>query len=290
MRIGLISDLHWMREPPSSAAAWHGGGDFGGVPERLARALGHFAANDVDRIVLAGDLAHHGDLESLVEVLQALREASAPVLVVAGNHDITDDPERLTRALGMAEAPTVSLATAEASEHDGVQVAGVHVGESDAWFAARLRSVPPAGAWGSRPLLLISHYPVLSLASEISARGLPYPGDLLDREELAERLLGHPAPVLVMGGHIHARACATRGPVLQLSCGALVEPPYECALVDLDLSDGGVMTVRRQCLRLLGQAGPNEPVFSPEQEAWRFEGGRWAENVPTESTEPVGLR
>jgi hypothetical protein len=210
--------------------------------------------------------------------------------VVAGNHDITDDPERLARALDLAQAPNVWLAEPEGRVHDGVQVAGVHVGESDAWFAARLRAVPPAGAWGPEPLLLISHYPVLSLAGEISARGLPYPGDLLDRDELAERLLGHPAPVLVVGGHIHARASASRGPVLQLNAGALVEPPYECALVDLDRAANGGLTVRRRCQRLFGEPNPNEPVLSPEQEAWRFEGGRWVENEPAESIRPVGLR
>jgi hypothetical protein len=93
-----------------------------------------------------------------------------------------------------------------------------------------------------------------------------------------------------VGGHVHARASATRGPVLQLSAGALVEPPYECALVDLDLPWEGVLAVERRSLRLLERSSAHEPVFSPEQEAWRFEGDRWVENVPTESTEPVGLR
>jgi hypothetical protein len=75
-----------------------------------------------------------------------------------------------------------------------------------------------------------------------------------------------------------------------LSAGALVEPPYECALVDLDLSTEGGFTVGRRCLRLFGEPNPNEPVLSPEQEAWRFDGGRWVENMPAESTLPVALR
>jgi predicted phosphodiesterase len=284
MRIGLVSDLHWMREPPTVAQAWHGDGELAGVLDRLAAALGHFADQGADRIVVAGDLSHHGDVESMIDVLRALGNAPAPVVLVAGNHDITDDPERLAQALTLAETPRLSLAGPEGVEQYGLQVAGVHVGESDGWFRARLRGMPVAGAWGSRPLVLISHYPVLSLATEVATRGLPYPGDVLERERLAEMLLARSAPAIVLGGHLHVRATRAAGPVLQLTAGALAEPPYECALIDIERSDDGALSVQRRCLRLLGEPGPREPVFAPEHEAWDFDGARWIESVPVAPT------
>lgn len=291
MRLGLISDLHWMRKPPAAAGGWHGAGaDFSGVLGRLAAALEHFAVNDVDRIVLAGDLAHHGDLESQVEVIEAMGAASAPVLVVAGNHDVTDDPERLARALTEVRDANVSLAEPEGTEERGLRVAGVHVGRSEAWFSARLRALPRVGDWGAKPVLLVSHYPVVSLATEVAERGLPYPGDLLDRAELAARLVEHPAPVVVVGGHLHVRATATLGSILQLSAGALVEPPYECALVDLCFEEDGALVVRRSCWRLLGEETSSEPVFSPADEAWGFEGDRWVATASTGPNEPVAVR
>jgi hypothetical protein len=40
MRLGVISDVHWMAETPASSAGWHGAGaDFRGVLDRLERAL-----------------------------------------------------------------------------------------------------------------------------------------------------------------------------------------------------------------------------------------------------------
>jgi predicted phosphodiesterase len=275
MRIGLISDLHWMREPPSSAAGWHGvGGEFAGVQGRLTAALEHFAASEVDLVAVCGDLAHHGDLESLAAVLGVLAGAGAPVIAVAGNHDVTESPDRLAEAMARVPAGDVSLAAGAGEEVAGLPVAGVQVGESSGWFRARLAAAPSLEDWGQGPLVLLSHYPVLSLAEEVAARGLPYPGDLLDRAELAEALAARQAPTVVLSGHVHVRATRSSGPVLQLSAGALVEPPYECAVVEV-AGGGGELRVSRRCLRLLGGPVAGEPVFAPEEEEWRFVGSDW---------------
>lgn len=296
-RLGLVSDVHWMAEPPATASGWHGtGAELAGALDRLSLALDRFAEHDVDAIALAGDLAHHGDVDSLAQVLAACAHASAPVLVVAGNHDVDGDADRLARAHEQAvvparslaaaatgetrhrvadERPAVTLATPAGETQAGIRVAGVHVGETAGWFGARLRELPDPAAWGDEPLVLISHYPVLSLAVPVSEQGLPYPGDLLDRRELADPLIARPAPTLVIGGHVHARATLVEGPVLQLTGGALVEPPYECALVDVEVPAPGLLAVRRECLRLRDGEGAREPVLAPERETWLFDGRQW---------------
>ncbi len=124
----------------------------------------------------------------------------------------------------------------------------------------RLRQPPDVEAWGQAPTVLISHFPALSLATPITASGFPYPGDLIDRQELEDRLTARAAPTVVMSGHVHARAADARGCVLQLTCGAMVEPPYECAVIDVDRADGGTVTVHRQSIRL---GEPEPPRAGP---------------------------
>jgi calcineurin-like phosphoesterase family protein len=275
MRIGLVSDVHWMAQPPATASGWHGAGaDLASALDRLALALERFAQRRVDAVVLAGDLAHHGDLGSCSAVLAACAHASAPVLVVAGNHDVDGDADRLARAQELAGAPGVALASGAGVSCAGVRVAGVHVGETAGWFGARLRRLPDVEAWGEEPVVLISHYPVLSLATRLSEQGFPYPGDLLDRRELAGLLIERTAPTLAIGGHVHARATLADGAVLQLTGGALVEPPYECAVIDVAAADG-VLAVSRECVRLREPDGGREPVLAPEREAWLFDGWQW---------------
>jgi len=278
MRIGLVTDVHRMPNAPASAAAWHGGGEFEGALDRLREALSLFAERSVDLVLVGGDLAHHGDLDSLADVLAECTEASAPVLVVAGNHDVADDASRLERAA----RDLVALATPLGELHDAVRVAGVHVGETDGWFGARLRELPQPGDWGDDPVVLLSHYPALSLATLVSEQGFPYPGDLLDRGQLAQRLVGRRAPVVVVGGHVHARAALTDGPVLQLTTGALVEPPFEVAVIEVEPSLSGTLTVRRHSIPLLDVPRARVPIFSPQHEAWRFDGLTW-----TAQTQPV---
>jgi hypothetical protein len=55
-----------------------------------------------------------------------------------------------------------------------------------------------------------------------------------------------------------------------------VEPPYECAVIDVQSDTAGIVAVTRQCVRLGEPQGPDaEPVFSPEREEWLFDGWQW---------------
>ncbi len=288
MRLGLISDLHWMLEPPDAGIAWHGGSaEFTAVLDRLRLALDHFAEQEVDLVALTGDLAHYGDDDALAQVLSACARASAPVLVVAGNHDLAEDPLRVERAISSAGEDGVSLASLAGAPHADTRVAGVHVGSTHGWFGARLQALPDMGTWGSDPVVLISHYPLLSLAKLLSDNGFPYPGDLLDRREIAALLGARPAATIVVGGHVHARVATTAGPVLQLTCAAMVEPPYECYVIDVEERSEGTLAVRRASVRLRSGGTGREPVFSPAREEWTFDGARWSATSPAASLSPA---
>lgn len=275
LRIGLVNDLHWMQAPPASPTAWHGPGEFEGVLDRLQLALTHFAAKEVDLVIAAGDFAHHGDLDSLSHVLSALAGADASALAVSGNHDVVDDPHLLERALEQAAVQGVALATPTGSPQGEMQVAGVHVDASEGWFGVRLREPPDTAAWSSEPVLLISHYPVLSLACAVTASGFPYPGDLIERAEIADRLSARSAPTVVLSGHIHARASIAEGPVLQITNAAMVEPPYECSVIEIESAPSGALTVVRESVRVGAPASRREPVFSAPHEEWTFDGAGW---------------
>jgi len=290
MRIGLVSDVHWRTHQPAvesgwhgadAAAGWHGtGAELRGALARLELALERFAEHDADLVALAGDLAHQGELGALAQVLETCARASASVLVVGGNHDVDGDVDRLVRAHALATAhgraaSGVRLADPAGELHARVLVAGVHVGATHGWFGARLRELPDPAHWGEEPLVLISHYPALSLATSLSDAGFPYPADLVDRRELAALLRARRAPTLVLSGHVHARAARAEGAVLQLTGGSLVEPPYECALIDVEPLAPGLLAVQRTCLRLREADGAREPVLAPEQEAWLFDGLQW---------------
>jgi 3',5'-cyclic AMP phosphodiesterase CpdA len=277
VRLGLISDVHWMTRPPASTGGWHGPGEYAGALDRVRTALEHFADRHADLIVLAGDLAHHGDPDSLLAVLAACRQAPAPVLVATGNHDVSQTRDRLSQALADVADPNLSLVTASGAIYDGTRVAGVHVGEIEGLFWPRLSCLPDTNGWGAEPVVLVSHYPVISLNSIVSAAGLPYPGDLLDRRELCASLLGPGTPTIVIGGHVHARATAVQGTLLQLTVGAMIEPPYECALIEIDDAASGGLIVRRENIRLRGASDQLDPVFSPVGEAWRYAARRWTQ-------------
>lgn len=277
MRIGLISDVHWMTEQPASNDAWHGPGEYAGALDRVRLALEHFARGHVGVIALGGDLAHRGDLQSLTEALTACHGASAPVLVATGNHDISQSPHQLEQAHRAASDANLSLVTPTGMTCDGVRVAGVHVGEIQGWFRPRLSSLPSTAGWGEEPVVLLSHFPVLSFAAIIAENGLAYPGDLLDRQDLQAALTTRALPTIVIGGHIHARATRTEGPILQLTVGAMIEPPYECAVIEIDHTAPDKVIVRRDNIRLHGTSSPLDPVFSPVSEVWENAAGGWVE-------------
>ena len=110
---------------------------------------------------------------------------------------------------------------------------------------------------------------MLSRQRRLSERGLKYAGDLTNRGALA-RGISRNGPVVVLSGHIHARERLADGTVLQLSAGALIEPPHEIAIIDVEPG-----RVRRRISLLGPRVTPRDPVLAPADEAWAFADGSW---------------
>jgi predicted phosphodiesterase len=261
MRLGFVTDVHWTNGVPEYLG-WHNAWDFEGLPRRLAAVAGHFS--DLDLIVLSGDISSGGDLESISHVLGELGDV--PVIAVTGNHDVEDGEGLLAAAV----RDGAQLAQPAGIVQDGLRVAGIQVKAVAGGCAAVVE--PETAAWGEEPVVFVSHYPVLSRTELFAEHGFEYPGDLVGREAIATSLLARSAPTVVLCGHIHARESHTHGPVLQLVGGALIEAPYECAVVEVDAD---TRTVRREARPLTGPAVERTPVFAPEVERWRFDGLVW---------------
>ena len=105
----------------------------------------------------------------------------------------------------------------------------------------------------------------------MAAAGLPYAGDLVNRDDLEGRLRSDPRPTLVLSGHIHARCSTHDGPLLQFTVGAMIEPPFDATIIDVDPTALGV----RRTARRLGEVAVTDPVFAADEELWQKIGDGW---------------
>jgi predicted phosphodiesterase len=262
MRLGFVTDVHWTTGVPGYLR-WHNAWDFEGLPKRLAAVAGHFA--DADLVVLSGDISSGGELESIVHVLGEL--SGVPVVAVTGNHDV-DEGEGV---LAAAVSDGSDLAQPAGVVHGPLRVAGVQVKADGDGYATVVG--PETAAWGDGLAVFVTHFPAISRAELFAEHDFKYPGDLRDREAVLAPLAEREAPTLVLCGHIHARDSHAEGRVLQLVGGALIEAPYECAIVDVDED---ALTVSREAHPLSGPAVERTPVFAAERETWRFDGLVWS--------------
>jgi Calcineurin-like phosphoesterase len=266
LRLGVLTDIHAVADP-ARRAAWINRYDFAGVLDRCERAVELFASERVDRVLLLGDLSHDGDLPSLRQVLRATA-SPVPLAAVGGNHDSPQPTTQIVRAGGDA----VQLPGWRAVGAGSVSTAGLRVTRRapGRWGAARR---PALTTWGDAPVLLASHFPVLSRVRAVTERGLPYAGDLVDRAGVAGALRARTGPTLVTCGHLHVRDSVASGPLLQLGLGALVEPPFDATVLDLT-AEGGRFGVVRHAHELASAPERRDPRLAPTREAWSFEPGR----------------
>jgi predicted phosphodiesterase len=274
VRAGVLTDIHVSLDP-ERRASWHNEYDFAGLGQRLRAAAELFAAEGAGIVLALGDLAHDGDAQSLEAALSPLT-GGPPLHVVGGNHD----GARPTAALAALELDGVRLPGWRALRTtDVVRTAALRVERRAArrWTAAR----PPAMAtWGDGAVLLASHFPVLSRAAEVHARDLPYAGDLLDRSALAARLLARAAPTIAVCGHLHVRESVASGALLQIACGALIEPPFEATILELE-AGGDTLRVTRRAHELGAARERRDPRLSPAEETWSFSPrGGWRRSRP----------
>jgi hypothetical protein len=265
VRIGVLSDLHCELEP--SGSRWINVFEPEHLDRRTDAALEWFSEAQVDLILLLGDAVQFENPPDLAHIFGRLAAADvAPLATVSGNHDI-----RLGEGFeDEARQHGIRLLYEEPLELEGVVFAGVSVARG----AAPPQYVGLAAARGGEDGLVVvaSHFPVLSEATRVAAAGLPYAGDIVNRADLEAELRSDGRPTLLLSGHIHARTSIADGSLLQLTVGAVIEPPFDATIVEIDTSGPAV----RRTARRLGEIAVTDPVFAADDESWGWSGGGWA--------------
>jgi predicted phosphodiesterase len=262
LRAGILSDLHFVSDT-SRRGIWQNPYDFAGVAERCERALELFDREEVDVVLLVGDLSEDAELPMLRRALR-LRSRRAPTFAVAGNHDGMGRIPRARRG----ERGTARMLGVRGREMDGVRLAGLPIARraEGEWRSVRR---PGAGDWGREPVLFVSHFPVLARAEAVRKAGLRHPGDLIDRRTVERALERRRRPTVVLSGHVHVRDSASSGPILQLICGGLIEPPFDATVLTIE-ADGDAVTLTRTAHELGRGRERRDPRMVAARERWRF--------------------
>jgi predicted phosphodiesterase len=292
LRLGLIADPHLGPDATSFPPTL----GFPSIPieyamsdtmRRYRFALRQCVREDVDGVALLGDLSWSGDSESLEAGLRLAAKPGRTVWAVSGNHDCGERVDALTRAVRWVGVENVRLASPEGEAvQGGMRVAGMGVTSENWGYTASSGGEPDVLGWGDDLVVWLSHYPMISFAEKASRAGLYYgDNDLEDLEEAARPLLERSAPTVVVNGHMHIRDACVAGKVLQISCAALTEPPFELTFLDLE-REGDRIMVRKESVPVVPP--PDDvrlPVLSPPKQEWVFEAGAWCPVGAAESIE-----
>lgn len=173
---------------------------FGAVLERILS-----APNELDFLVLSGDLTDHGDRESFEKTAKVLEAVECPVLPLVGNHD---SREELLRAF--PDTPSDGEFIQYVVEKDGLRLVcldtfepGRHGGAFCEKRRDWLRAVLEDG--GGTPCVIFMHHPPI-------VSGIDWMDPAPDEPwiaNLAEAVDGHAGAIRAIHcGHLHRRVSA----------------------------------------------------------------------------------
>ncbi|MEI4260369.1 phosphodiesterase [Roseovarius sp. D0-M9] len=173
--------------------------------EGLAHALAQFP--EAERIVITGDLTHHGRPEEYARLREALAGCPLPVHLMIGNHDcrtpfaavFPDTPRtpegHVQHVVDTGDTRLILLDTVDEGRHEGLLC--------DArlrWLDAAL-----AGAEGRRTVVFLHHPPMPVGFEAMDAIGLA------NRTELLALLNRRGNTCLLMAGHVHRTVSGVAG-------------------------------------------------------------------------------
>jgi predicted phosphodiesterase len=261
LRLGVLSDFHHTANS-AEPLAFHHDFELSEVLERTATAIDWLGTEGIDALALLGDLAHHGDVESQLDLLRIASETwGGRIFVVPGNHDLREDAGGLVRALRQLNEPRVSQPSPRGEHFHGFRIAGLD--PTDA---------PPEQAtaeWGRDPVVLLSHWPTISLELRFVEAGLRYPDDHPMQATYAAALEERGALTVVINGHLHARASVQLPELLQLSVGAMVESPFEASIVEV-VGEADDVSVRYRARSFAAHDVDSAPVLSAANGAFNL--------------------
>jgi predicted phosphodiesterase len=271
VRLGVISDVHLSLDV-GDVSRWHGELDLAGSQRRLEGALERLRGEDVDLVLVTGDLTNHGDTPSLTRVIETLERVPLPVVVLPGNHDCAH-AGALAAAIAERPARNVRLVSQAGSAlAPGIRLAGRGDQPADGSFATGADHI---AVWGDDLVVWATHFPVLSLARACAEAGLKYAGDADDVAAAGAALGARLGPTIVLAGHLHVRHAETHGSLLQLTAAALVEAPGDIALIEVERVP--TTSVRRRVWESAPGDGEGIPVLAPLDETFVLgPSGDWA--------------
>jgi len=285
MRLGVIADTHLALERVEDTS-WHNPFRLADAHERLDVALADPLLGGADVIVVIGDLAHFGDRTSVRYVVESLASCGRPAIALSGNHDVLTRGVRLedeVRALGAPNLISPLAWSAEAPAAKAFEAAGAGLAVHEVVREADRRQ-QPFDVTGCRMVaadsvtnvdVWLTHFPILSFEARCRDADLLYSAHLDYLAPPPEVLPAASGPVVVLSGHLHLRGTTTEANVLQLAFAALVEPPYEVAIVDIDVGDG---SVSYRCAPVRAPDADRLPVLDPPTGRWFFDhaSDRWS--------------
>ena len=200
----VFTDIHFVRE----------GADIIGLDpvERFRQGIDHALAThpDAARIIITGDLAHHGDPVEYRRLQAELSRIPLPVSLLIGNHDsrtafraafsesAVDEYGFIQSYLDIGRHRLLFLDTVdEAAE---VEHSGYLCPDRMAWLRQMLDVAQ------DRSVILFMHHPPLTTGFA----GMDRIG-LRNRRELASFLRGYPNVVQIIAGHVHRTISGAAG-------------------------------------------------------------------------------
>jgi predicted phosphodiesterase len=270
MRLGVITDIH-AAPAGSPPEQWQGDYSPAEGAALTQRAVDRLAREAVDGLVVLGDSANEGDAASLSIVLRALTDLRVPSWIVAGNVDLAQSQTALDDAL-IPFGGKFRLPSPDGESVFGVSLAGLRFQKTESGAVA-LAERPDLAAWGAKPMLLLSHYPVISRETEATGAGWKYSGDAEGMTGLANDLAARSGATIVLHGHLHLKDAIARGTLLQLGFPALIEAGHEIAVVDVE-RHGDAMLVDVASFKIGADPRPTPTIGVPPT-SWRFMNGAW---------------
>ena len=272
MKLGIVTDSH-LGPGGTRVGAWHSDYYMSDTVPAFRYALEACAEEGVDGVVLLGDISNSGGDWSVEKGVRLAAQTGLPVWVVSGNHDCFKRVEAVRDAVRRVGASNVRLAMPEGRMVGEVRGAGVSITMDDAWVS-RADGRPEVSLWGDELVVWLTHYPLISFEETTREAGLLYGDELADREEVLQPLSERTAPTVVVSGHVHLRVDSVAGPVLQLACAALVEPPFEISFLEVERVNGRA-TVRVENAALVPSLTVRTPTFAPSKREWIYDEEKW---------------
>jgi predicted phosphodiesterase len=271
MRLGIISDIHCA---PADAEpyVWHNTVDLSRSLELLDAGLDWLREQQIDMLVLLGDLTEAADPASFAAVRERALAFGVPVMAVPGNCDVDPVDRTVTAFEQIAESGlTVAPAFLPLDEGPAIELIGL-AGETG---SKRLVGVRATDAAPTGMQIVLTHYPMLDFEADLAEAGFKHSGNLTNRAEIETELRESGTPTVVIHGHLHMHEARVSGSLLHLSCAALIEPPHHVSVIEVAVGNDEIV-VERRGHSVQPFAVERLPVFAPDRGRWIWADSAWS--------------